>query len=108
MIMRLDSSLRVELDDAWDFKRFSVLVELPPADLVPVQAALDGLASLPDLETAWVVEAPLRKLDEIANNVVWQEKLSAMIEMAKPYGWFDDAVGAIKAHVMWQPKSGNV
>jgi hypothetical protein len=51
-----------ELDDAWDFKRFSMLVELPAADLVPVQAAFDGLASLPGLQTAWVVEARLRKL----------------------------------------------
>ena len=73
-----------------------------PAKIDAARKSLAGIAELPDDKTAWISEAALRRWPDVAQDPVWQQNLSAMIEKAKPHGWIDEARQAIKAHIEWQ------
>jgi len=91
----------VTLEDATNFRAFKIVVTMPQADLESVRRALEGIAVLPERDTAWVSERALRAWPELAHDAAWQDALTAMIEKAKPHGWIDDANKTIKAHVEW-------
>src|SRR5947209_2344521 len=94
----------VKLEDAWNFRSFKVVVTAPNADLQDVRRALANIATVPDRDTAWVLEQALRDWPEHAGNAAWQESLTAMIAKARPHGWVDDATKSIKAHLEWPAK----
>jgi hypothetical protein len=102
MHIRLDCANAVHLHNFWDFHRFSLVVEQDDGGIELVRQILSGLAMLPNTSTAWVFESALRRREEIADNADWQRELTLMIEKAKPLGWFDATMDAIKAHVVWQ------
>lgn len=101
MIIRLARDGALLLDAPEDFKRFKVVVEDAGKDVARARAALAKIAKLEDAATAWVAEAALRGWDGLKNDKAWQDGLTAMIAKAAPYGWIDEATGAIKAHVEW-------
>jgi hypothetical protein len=97
----LDRDNNVHLDEASDFRRFSVVVEQDVARIERVRQALSGIAVLPDSNSAWVSEAALRKWAGLDESADWQEGLTNMIEKARPHGWVDENARAIKVHVEW-------
>jgi hypothetical protein len=101
MFVKVSSDKSLALEDRDNFRAFKLVVEGDPAKLDGVRAALANVADLPDQDTAWIFEAALRRWPEVAQNVAWQQGLSAMIEKAKPHGWIDEQRKAIKAHVEW-------
>jgi hypothetical protein len=107
MHIRLDRSTAVHLDNFWDFHRFSLVMEQGDGDIELARKILGDLAVLSNSSTAWVSESALRRREEIADNADWQRELTLMIEKAKPMGWFDATIGAIKAHVVWQAGSSS-
>ena len=101
MIICVDESLRVRLDEPDDFRRFSVRIESPGLKVEEVQGALREIAVLEDAETAWVEERALRTWPELEGDRAWQSGLDEMIAEAKPHGWVDEQKQRIKAHVEW-------
>jgi hypothetical protein len=101
VFIRVTADRSVLLDEHDNFKGFKLVVDGSRQDIESVRAALDGIAELPDAETAWVSEAALRSFASVATDTAWQQALSAMIEKAKPHGWIDESRRAIKAHVEW-------
>jgi hypothetical protein len=91
----------VTFDDRHNFRAFKVVVETSSAGLVEVAAALNGIATVPDRETAWVSAAALRNWDGVRDDAAWQQGFAAMIEKAKPHGWINEADNTIKAHIEW-------
>ena len=79
MIIRIIASSRsVEIDDARNFRAFSVRIEGPmdPA----VQAELLGrVAASNDREHAWISEGALREWPSLKSEGWWQDGLSNMI-----------------------------
>src|SRR5262245_37600388 len=102
MFVKLSADNSVSLEDRNNFRAFKLVVTGNPAQLVDALRRLNGVAELPDAETAWVSEAALRHWPDVARDQAWQQSLSAMIEKAKPHGWIDEARRAIKAHIEWQ------
>lgn len=98
MIVRLGRDGKPAVEDAGDLKRFKLVVEGRPA-LPAAQAMLGPLGVLEDTDTAWVVAKPLAAL--VGGDAAWQAGFAAMLEKVKPFGWYDEASGRIKAHVEW-------
>jgi hypothetical protein len=102
MFIKVSVAGDVTLEERDNFRAFKLVVTGNPAKLDATRKTLAGVAELPDDKTAWVLEAALRRLAGAADDPVWQQNLSAMIEKAKPHGWIDETRKAIKAHVEWQ------
>jgi len=104
MIIRIVASGRsVEIDDARNFKAFSVRVEGPfddPAD----QFELLGRVALSSYrEHAWISEKALREWPQLSAEAWWQEGLSNMIAAVQKFGWIDQANHSILAHIEYAP-----
>lgn len=97
----LVSNAKVELKEPENFRAFKVVAEGSNVALAAVQAALSGIATVPDSTTAWVSAGALFNWHGLADRPEWKDGLTAMIEKARPYGWIDPDTGAIKAHIEW-------
>lgn len=98
MFIHVTRDLSVALAEPEDFKHFKLVIDPVRADLAKIQTALSGVATLSDEGHAWVSEDWLRRRDKAAT---WQDGLTAMIGVAKKYGWIDDQAKTIRAHVEW-------
>lgn len=98
MILRVSQDGRPAVEDAADLKRFKVVVEGRPA-LDAARASLGSLGEMPDAETAWIAAQALAAL--VGGDAAWQAGFAAMLEKVKPFGWYDEASGRIRAHVEW-------
>jgi predicted transcriptional regulator len=103
MIIRLIAASRlIEIDDAKNFKAFSVRMEgaLDPT----AQAELLGrIAVRHDREHAWISEAALRDWPSLKAEAWWQDGLTAMIAAVQKFGWIDNESRAIRAHIEHAP-----
>jgi hypothetical protein len=106
MFLNLSVDDRVSLRQVDDFKSFKLIIEGGPKSLEKVRTVLAKAADIVDDKNAWISEAYLRRMPEVHNDDNWQRSLSAMIELAKPYGWVDEKRKAIKAHMEW-PEAGS-
>jgi hypothetical protein len=97
MFIHVSRDLKISLEDAQDFKRFKLVIDAA-RDEGKLKAALAPVATLSDDGHAWVKEAWLRGHD---GSAPWQEGLTAMIGVAKKYGWVDEQAKAIRAHIEW-------
>ena len=104
MIIRIIASDRqVEIDDARNFKTFSVRIE-GPFDDPALQAELLGRVALScDREHAWISEKALREWPSLASEAWWQEGLTNMIVAVQKFGWVDNANHSIRAHIERAP-----
>jgi hypothetical protein len=98
MIIHVTKDFAVALEEPQDFKNFKLVIEAPGSDAARLSTALDGIATLDPEGHAWVREAWLRRRDSAA---AWQDGLTAMIGVAKKYGWVDEEKHAIRAHIEW-------
>lgn len=98
MFIHVTREFAVALEEPHDFKRFKLVIDAARADTGKLETALGGIAKLSADGHAWVSEEWLRRRDPAAS---WQEGLTAMIAVAKKYGWVDEAAKAIRAHVEW-------
>jgi hypothetical protein len=101
LFLKLCADRRLELAEHDNFRAFKLVVVGRRDELDAVRRALAGTAELVDADSAWVLEAALRRRPEVANDAAWQQALTAMIEKAKPHGWIDAERQAIKAHIEW-------
>jgi hypothetical protein len=104
MIIRIIASDRqVEIDDARNFKAFSVRIE-GPFDDPALQAELLGrVALMGDCGHAWISERALREWPSLASEAWWQEGLTNMIAAVQKFGWIDSANHSIRAHIEHAP-----
>jgi len=98
MFIRVTQDLKVALEDTHDFKRFKLVIDAPRENQSKLATALSGVATLSDDGHAWVSETWLRQRDAGAP---WQDGLTAMIGVAKKYGWVNEGEKTIRAHVEW-------
>jgi hypothetical protein len=98
VFIRVSRDFSVALEEPHDFKRFKVVIEGKRADSAKLAAALGGVASLSPEGHAWISEAWLRGHDGATS---WQEGITAMVAVAKRYGWVDEEAKTIRAHVEW-------
>jgi hypothetical protein len=101
MFVKVSADNRVALEDRHNFRTFKLVIEGSPTKLDALRLALSDVAEVPDVDTAWVFEAALRRWPEVAQDSAWQQALTAMIDKAKPHGWIDHQRRAIKAHIEW-------
>jgi hypothetical protein len=105
MFIHVTKDFAVVLEEAQDFKKFKLVIDAPGADAARISTALDGVASLDPEGHAWVNEDWLRKQDGAA---MWQDGLTAMMSVAKKYGWVDEQKKAIRAHIEWPNRAEGV
>jgi hypothetical protein len=98
MFIHLTKDFTAALEEAQDFKKFKLVIDAPGADAGRISTALDGVATLDPEGHAWVNEDWLRQRD---SDATWQDGLTAMIGVAKKYGWVDEQKKAIRAHIEW-------
>ncbi len=98
MIVALTGAGAYGLEETDDFARFKVAVRAGREALPELQAVLAGTVDFDDAATAWVAIAALR---DWSSDAAWQQRLSAMIEKARPHGWIDPAGLRVRAHVEW-------
>ncbi|MEO8296239.1 MAG: hypothetical protein ABI574_00380 [Burkholderiales bacterium] len=91
----------VTLEAPENFKAFKVVVESDAAQLSAVTPGFAGVATFADAQTAWVSQAALRAWPGLQADAAWLQGLDAMVAKARPFGWIDEASGAIRAHVEW-------
>jgi flavin reductase (DIM6/NTAB) family NADH-FMN oxidoreductase RutF len=92
----------VELENPFDFSRFSLAVRNGEMSLAGVRRAFDGIAFIADEKTAWVDEDALRRWSGLDADERWQAGLTRMVEYARKRGWHDESKGSIRAHIEWQ------
>ncbi len=104
MIIRIIAADRqVEIDDARNFKAFSVRIE-GPFDDPALQAELLGRVAISsDHEHAWISEKALREWPSLRSEAWWQEGLTNMIAAVQKFGWIDNANHSIRAHIERAP-----
>ena len=94
---------QVEIEDARNFKAFSVRIE-GPFDDPALQAELLGRVALgSDREHAWISEKALREWPSLASETWWQEGLTSMIAAVQKFGWIDNVNHSIRAHIERAP-----
>ena len=97
MFIHVTKDFAVALAESEDFKHFKLVIDAPRGD-EKVAAALTGIATIDRDGHGWVSEAWLRGRDAAA---AWQDGLTAMIAVAKKYGWVDEQQKTIRAHIEW-------
>lgn len=97
MIINIDASGALRLDDAANFRGFHIAGQRP-AD--PTVYAARGLHFDDDLGHAWVEPNAVRTLVGIVADPEWVEGFNAMVGYATSKGWTDDH-GRIRAHTEW-------
>ena len=102
MFIHITRDFKVTLAEPLDFKRFKLVIDAARSDMTKLKGALAGVATLSDEGHAWVSEDWLRGRDEAAS---WQDGLTAMIAVAKKYGWVDEQAKTIRAHVEWSAEA---
>jgi hypothetical protein len=105
MYIHVTKDFAVALEERQDFKKFKLVIDASGADAARISTALDGVAALDPEGHAWVSEDWLRKQDGAA---AWQEGLTAMVAVAKKYGWVDEQKKAIRAHIEWPNRAEGV
>lgn len=95
---------RIDLLDPENFRAFK-LVLTESVTLEEARRSFGPRAEIVDDQTAWIAEETLRTWPGREQDLAWQEKLSAMIEKARPHGWVHPETGAIRAHIERQPLS---
>lgn len=103
MFIHVTEDFAVTLEAREDFKHFNLVVDAPRGD-AKLAPALANVATIDAEGHAWVSESWLRGQDAGAP---WQDGLTAMITVAKKYGWVDEAKHTIRAHIEWpnEPKA---
>jgi hypothetical protein len=101
MIIKVAADRTVSLEEPDNFRAFKMVIAGKPAALADFRLALTSVAELIDADTAWVSAEALRRMPNVEGNEAWQQGFATMMEKARPYGWIDEARGAIKAHVEW-------
>ena len=104
MFIHVTKDFAVALEEPQDFKKFKLVVDMPKGD-AKLAPALAGVATVDREGHAWVSEDWLRKQDSAAP---WQDGLTAMIDVAKKYGWVDEQKKAVRAHIEYpsEPAKG--
>ncbi|HEY3917107.1 MAG TPA: hypothetical protein VGL83_04910 [Stellaceae bacterium] len=105
MFIHVTKDFAVALEESQDFKKFKLVIEAPGSDAARISTALDGVARLDPEGHAWVNESWLRQQDNAAS---WQDGLTAMIGVAKKYGWVDEQQKQIRAHIEWPNRGEGV
>jgi hypothetical protein len=105
MFIHVSRDLKVALEEPQDFKRFKLVIDAMRSDQAKIDAALAGIATVSVEGHAWVSEDWLRRRDSAAT---WQDGLTAMIGVAKKYGWVDEQKKAIRAHIEWPNRAEGV
>jgi hypothetical protein len=105
MFVHVTKDFAVALQEPQDFKKFKLVIDAPGADAARLSTALDGIATLDPEGHAWVSEDWLRKQDSAPD---WQNGLTAMVDVAKKYGWVDEQKKAIRAHIEWPNRAEGV
>jgi hypothetical protein len=103
MFIHVSKNYAVALEESADFKHFKLVIDVPRDD-AKLAPALNGVATIDREGHAWVSEAWLRARDSAA---IWQDGLTAMIAVAKKYGWVDDGKKAVRAHIEWPGQAAN-
>ena len=98
MFIHVSRDLKVALEEPQDFKRFKLVIDAARSDQAKIDTALAGVATVSAEGHAWVSEDWLRRRDAAP---AWQDGLSAMIGVAKKYGWVNDMAKTIRAHIEW-------
>ena len=100
MIVAITSAGTLELKEPNDFKGFKIAVEKLGMTDAQIEAALDGVATMDAAhDHAWVSQDALRNWKGKPQPAEWIESFDKMIEKVKPYGWIDEANGAVRGHI---------
>ncbi|HEX2366126.1 MAG TPA: hypothetical protein VHJ00_14020 [Bradyrhizobium sp.] len=103
MIIRLVASSRsIEIDDAKNFRAFSVLIE-GALDAAAQAELLGRIAVKHDSEHAWISERALRDWPSLKPEPWWQDGLTGMIAAVQKFGWIDNESRSIRAHIEHAP-----
>lgn len=97
VLIRITGAGEAVLEEAGDFRRFSIRFDAGARGSGPAEAALARLAR-PDEEAAWVCPEALRRLSPRGEDVEWQRGFARMVAFAETRGWVDQA-GRIRAHI---------
>lgn len=103
MIRIVAASCSVEINDARNFRAFSVRIE-GRFDSPATEAELLGRVALShDGEHAWISEKALREWPQLAPEAWWQDGLTGMIAAVQKFGWIDNSNHSIRAHIERAP-----
>lgn len=99
MIVRVDETGAVTLESPADFTRFHVEVHGISVQDAGVALQRAGAGRLGGDNRAFIARKGLVDLAGAAADEAWLGGLEKMIAYAKRKGWWDEATGAIAAHV---------
>jgi hypothetical protein len=102
MIIRIQATHGVCVDDAMDFQRFKILCDVGRSDYGRVKEGAAGVIEFESPDKAWVSAAALEERVEVSQREIWRPKFDRMIEQARAHGWIRDDPLRIAAHVEWK------
>jgi hypothetical protein len=77
LFLKLSADRDLQLAEQDNFRTFKLVVVGRRDELDAVRRALGGTADVVDADTAWVLEAALRRRPEVADDAAWQQALTA-------------------------------
>ena len=100
MLIRIIAFSRsIELEDARNFRAFSVRIEGPFESQAAQDELLGRAAISHGREHAWIAERWLREWPPLAGEAWWQDGLTSMIASVRRFGWIDETNRSIRAHI---------
>ena len=103
MIRIIASHRSVEIDDARNFKAFSLRIEGRFDDPAVEAELLGRVAVSHDRDHAWISEQALREWPTLRSEAWWQDGLTGTIAAVRKFGWIDSANHSIRAHIERAP-----
>lgn len=99
MIIRLREGAEPAVVEPLDLKRFHIEAPGLEDDASALEAALKDFAAFAAPDHAWVSVAALAAWPGHADDPDYRDAVAKLVEVARKYGWYNEAAAAIKAHI---------
>ena len=99
LIIRIDRTGKVTVDDQENFRAFSMLIMAQPEDLDRIAAIVEPAIKLDGQGNAWIEADAVTAWANRANDAAWRGSFDRMVDFARQHGWIQDEPLRIRAHV---------
>lgn len=101
MIVAIDTTYTVQIEQPLDFKRFHLEIAAPRSELAALRNVFAAYGVIENDAHAWIDADALRQWPGLAGNAEYQSGLRSMLDFAARKGWMSSDGKRVRAHIVW-------